>query len=67
VLITELVKGKASYLLRGTLASPVPVSIIINVSQSSPLVHRVERKEMNFSNPSSCLPNNNEKDYYFKF
>jgi hypothetical protein len=58
MLIPELVKGNASYLLGGTLASPVPVSIRINVGQSSPLVHRVEWKEMNLSDPSSCLPNN---------
>lgn len=42
-------------LFGGSLASSMPVPVIVNVSQSGPFVHRVEGEEMNFSDTSSCL------------
>jgi len=48
-------KLKIHHLLGSTFADSVPVTIRVDVSQSSSLIHRVEWKEVNLSDSSSGL------------
>lgn len=44
-----------NYLLWCTLANSMHFTITVNISQSSTLISRIERKEVYFLNASTCL------------